>query len=180
MDDQFTPSTEAVPSKLPRLFLSAVILIILGYFLASLLTPKKTLLGATVDVKETSSGTVLKARVDTGASICSLHCKNIVIADAEEAPEENSGKKVRFLLESPDGDTHWLESTILGYAGVRSASGTTNRYQVRLRLLCQGVAKEAIVSLNDRSAMKYPLLLGREFLQDDFIVDVSRDNPDYP
>jgi hypothetical protein len=37
-----------------------------------------------------------------------------------------------------------------------------------------------LVSLSDRSDLKYPLLLGREFLEDDFVVDVSLDNPDFP
>jgi hypothetical protein len=51
---------------------------------------------------------------------------------------------------------------------------------VRIKLTCKGITKETLVSLNDRAQMKYPLLLGRDFLKDDFLVDVSRDNPDYP
>jgi hypothetical protein len=103
----------------------------------------------------------------------------IEISDPGEDPEENSGKKVRFLLEGPNGHYQWLESTILGFAGVRNASGTSDRYRVRLRLSCNGVEKDTLVSLNDRSEMQYPLLLGRDFLADDFVIDVSRDNPDF-
>jgi hypothetical protein len=50
---------------------------------------------------------------------------------------------------------------------------------VRLTLSCQGIEKDTLVSLNDRSEMQYPLLLGRDFLSDDFAADVSRDNPDF-
>jgi hypothetical protein len=32
-----------------------------------------------------------------------------------------------------------------------------------------------LVTLNDREKMKYPMLLGRNFLADDFLVNVSLD-----
>ena len=32
-----------------------------------------------------------------------------------------------------------------------------------------------MVTLKDREKMKYPLLLGRNFLKDDFLVDVNLD-----
>jgi hypothetical protein len=35
--------------------------------------------------------------------------------------------------------------------------------------------KKVLVTLNDRENMKYPLLLGRNFLRDDFVVNVSLD-----
>jgi hypothetical protein len=36
------------------------------------------------------------------------------------------------------------------------------------------VEKKVLVTLNDREQMKYPLLLGRNFLRDDFLVNVSQ------
>ena len=35
--------------------------------------------------------------------------------------------------------------------------------------------KEVLVTLNDRTDMEYPLLLGRNFLRGDFLVDVAQD-----
>jgi hypothetical protein len=35
-----------------------------------------------------------------------------------------------------------------------------------------------LVTLNDRADLDYPLLVGRNFLFDDFVVDVSLDNHD--
>jgi hypothetical protein len=32
------------------------------------------------------------------------------------------------------------------------------------------------VTLNDRTDMEFPLLIGRNFLRDDFLVDVSKKN----
>jgi hypothetical protein len=173
------PQAVPVAERRSLRFLLATICLFLGAMALNSTLNRKAVLGATADVVELQSGLTLKARVDTGASISSLHCKQIEITDPAEEPEENSGKKVRFLLEGPDGKSHWLESTILGFAGVRNASGTSGRYRVRLRLSCRGIEKGTLVSLNDRSEMQYPLLLGRDFLSDDFIVDVSRDNPDF-
>jgi hypothetical protein len=173
------PQAVPVVERRSLRFLLVFIGLLLGLIAMNSALNRKVVLGATADVVELQSGITLNARVDTGASICSLHCKQIEITDPAAEPEENSGKKVRFLLESPDGKSHWLEATILGFAGVRQASGTSGRYRVRLRLSCNGVEKDTLVSLSDRSEMQYPLLLGRDFLADDFVVDVSRDNPDF-
>lgn len=176
---QLTPNRGASSSNSIR-FLFASIVFFLAAFSLYWTHTLKTVIGATIDVLEPNSGFVLKARVDTGASISSLHCTEIEIENASDNPAENSGKNVRFLIEDPNGKQHWLESTILGYSGIRSAVGTSDRYRVRMKLTCSSITKETLVSLNDRSEMKYQLLLGRDFLEDDFVVDVSRDNPDFP
>jgi hypothetical protein len=48
-----------------------------------------------------------------------------------------------------------------------------HRYKVRLTLQWKDVRKEVLVTLNDRTDMEYPLLVGRNFLRGDFLVDVS-------
>jgi hypothetical protein len=161
-------------------FLFAFIALFLGAYTLYWALTLKTVIGATVDVIEPQSGFVFKARVDTGASISSLHCTKIEIENASNDPVENSGHKTRFLLEGADGKEYWLEAMILGYTDVRSALGTLRRYRVRMKFTCGGITKGTLVSLNDRSDLKYPLLLGRDFLEDDFVVDVSLDNPDFP
>ncbi|HRL09617.1 MAG TPA: RimK/LysX family protein, partial [Aliarcobacter sp.] len=35
---------------------------------------------------------------------------------------------------------------------------------------------QTVVSLTNRSDMKYPMLIGRKFLKDRFLVDVSKKN----
>lgn len=177
MDDRAAQGTEAYVTNSRRFLFASMCFFASVYALYWALS-LKTIIGATVDVTELQSGLVFKARVDTGASISSLHCRELVIDDEADEPAENSNKKVRFLVEDSQGEKKWLESTTLGYSGVRNSSGVSNRYRVRLRLSCRGTEKDAIVSLNDRSEMVYPLLLGRDFLEDDFVVDVSLDNPD--
>ena len=57
---------------------------------------------------------------------------------------------------------------------VRNAVGQEERVYVELTIRHQGVEKQVQASLNDRSSLNYALLLGRNWLQDDFVVDVTR------
>ena len=142
---------------------------------AVLLSGGKKTIGATAEVRELSTGLVFLARVDTGASVSSLHCEELVIEDASATASENIGKPVRVRIANKKGESGWLETEIVDYARIRSIDAANYRYFVRLRLSCVGVEREAIVSLSDRDHMKYKLLLGREFLGDRFVVDVDRD-----
>jgi hypothetical protein len=49
---------------------------------------------------------------------------------------------------------------------------------VMLPLEWNGVKKDVLVTINDRTDMDYPLLIGRNFLRGDFVVDVEVDNKD--
>jgi hypothetical protein len=139
------------------------------------LSPQKITIGATTTITEVSSGIELEARVDTGAGTTSLHCIEMEIPDESSEPFENVGKTVRLLLENRRGDRHWVTTKIVDYSGIHSALGRSDRYFVGLVLRCHGVEKETIVTLVDRSKMGYHLLLGRNFLADDFLVDVGAD-----
>jgi hypothetical protein len=144
-------------------------------FLVLASTARKTTIGATADITEIASGIVLAARVDTGAGMTSLHCEEIEIAEESTTPLENVGKSVRILIENRRGDRAWIETKIADYSRVHNSIGEQDRYYVRLTLRYRGVEKETVVSLNDRSQMSHPLLLGRDFLKGDFLVDVGRD-----
>lgn len=141
---------------------------------SSIDSPRKTI-GPVAEVTETSSGLAFTARVDTGAAVTSLHCTpdDCVIRDASEDPLENLGKPVRLRVENRQGNRAWIETEIEDYVEVRSANGAEHRYRIRLPLEFNGVCKETIVNLNDRSAMTYRMLLGRDFLEGDFVVDVA-------
>jgi hypothetical protein len=139
----------------------------------------KTRIGATADVIEMSSGLVFKARVDTGAALSSIHCVRIEIEDASTDPEQNVGKPARVLLANERDDEHWIEARIVDYARIQNVDAARARYFVRLNLQCQGIKKPALVTLDDRGHMSHRLLLGRDFLVDDFVVDVGMDNVDF-
>jgi hypothetical protein len=137
--------------------------------------PRVRLIGATTLVTEVTTGLPLPARVDTGATSCSIHCETFEIKDAHADPKENIGKPVRFLLRNKDGEDLWVESKIVDHVTVRTAERDDERYKVRLQLRWEDVEKKVVATLNDRQRMKYPMLLGRNFLRDDFLVNVSMD-----
>jgi len=56
---------------------------------------------------------------------------------------------------------------------VRNAQGVETRYQIPLTLRWHGIDKLIRVNLRDRSAMTYKLLIGRDWLMGDFVVDVE-------
>jgi hypothetical protein len=141
-------------------------------------SPQVRLIGATTVVTEVTTGTPLPARVDTGATSCSIHCLAMEIKDPASNPRENIGKPVRFLVKKSDGKDLWVESKIVDHVKIRTSESEDDRYKVRLQLRWEDVEKKVVATLNDRQHMKYPMLLGRNFLRDDFLVNVSLDSKD--
>ncbi len=145
---------------------------------------KKHIIGATAVLTEASSELPFAARIDTGAASCSLHVEKVEIEDEAKKPLDNIGKSVRFQIKNEQGKSAWVESTIAGVVRVRSSAlkdgEFDRRYKVRLTLKWGDFDKEVLVTLNDRTDMKFPLLVGRNFLRHDFLVDVDIDNRDQP
>ena len=116
----------------------------------------------------------IDAKIDSGAWSCAIHCHHIhpVTIDGVE--------KVHFNLLDPshaDYDEKEFVLPIYQLKTVRSSSGhSEDRYfiQTILRIFDENLT--VILSLTDRSDMKYPVLIGRKLLQKRFVVDVSRTN----
>lgn len=136
-------------------------------------------IGETAVITEVNSGVAFTARVDTGAAVSSIHVdpEDVVITDPAPKPIDNVAKPVRLRLDNGSGEKAWVETHIDDYVEVRSANGSEHRYQVSLPLQCGDVQKVATVNLKDRSDMTFRLLLGRDFLRDDFVVDVAHQEP---
>lgn len=133
------------------------------------------IIGATALVTEISSGAQLPARVDTGAMTCSIHCDAVQIQEASNNPKENIGKPIRFRTKGADGKPKWVQTKVADYVVVKTADRNDERYKVLLRLRCEDVEKNVLVTLNNREKMTFPMLLGRNFLRDDFLVNVGAD-----
>lgn len=131
-------------------------------------------IGATAWVTEESSGAKMLARVDTGAQSCSLHVEEMTVADGHEKMRKNIGKPIRFRILDAEGESHWVDSKIASTVIVKNADRKERRYKVWVDLSCLGVAKRVCVTLNDRSDMEFPVLIGRNFLKGAFVVDVSQ------
>lgn len=106
------------------------------------------------------------AKVDTGAYRSSLHCEYIKIIeiDGKEVLEFQPIDSTRKVL-------HYNEYTI---QEVLSSSGhLEKRFCVQLDISAKGVSVRSDVTLSDRSNHKVDLLLGRTFLNGNFLIDTS-------
>lgn len=106
------------------------------------------------------------AKIDTGAFTGALHCTKI---DIVKTP---SGKRLRF---SPfDHPEKVILTSDYRRINVTSSNGTDEkRYAIQTYIILKGKQYPITLSLADRSAMRWPVLVGRRFLRaNDFLVDV--------
>ena len=165
------------PKTAPALTILLLVVLSSAWLLRQYTHPEKQQLGMVADVTETSSGLVFQALVDTGASRSSINCQAIEIEDESETLEQNIGKMARVLLVNEKGEEKWVEFILIDYSKIRTIDAVNSRYHVRTILTCRDISREITVTLSDRSHMTFRMLLGRNFLKDNFVVDVSEDNP---
>ena len=126
--------------------------------------PAPVVIGAVETLRVVEADLAFRARIDTGAEASSIHATGIRV----------EGTEVRFTLDDGEGSSRSLSAPIVDVAHVRTAQSVDLRYRVALHLSLRGVEKRVVVSLRDRSSMDYRLLVGRDFLAGDFLVDVGR------
>ena len=110
-------------------------------------------------------GVIKEARIDTGATTTSIDAQDISLF-------ERDGKKwVKFKFAGKK-----IEKKMLGIVSIkRHGAEDTKRPSVMVRLALGDTTRNVKVTLADRSKFTYPILIGRNFLKDMFIVDVSKD-----
>lgn len=113
------------------------------------------------------------ARIDTGARTTSIHAIDMKVIDGSVNPDENVGKNISFRTLSRDGKSAILTRPIVKVSTVTNSQGKEQRYVVTLKLINGDVKKDVEVNLRDRTAMSYKLLIGRNWLTKDFLVDVD-------
>lgn len=117
----------------------------------------------------------LDAKLDTGADNSSLHAVDI------ETFEREDEEWVRFTTEDRDGETASFEATVEGTVLIRRLEGDPERRQVvKMKLCIDDVEREVEVNLTDRSALDYPMLIGRSFLKDHILVHSGARNTTEP
>ena len=115
--------------------------------------------------------TGIDAKVDTGAYTSSLHCHDV------ELTEQNGEQWVLFYVLDPDHpefEKKQYRSKVHDIRKIKSSNGLSDERVVikQISFFC-GKKRVIELSLADRSAMKFPVLLGRKFL-DQFIIDTSK------
>jgi len=104
-------------------------------------------------------------KIDTGAYTSSIHCKDI--------HEKNGMLYCNFLdKEHPDYNRKSLVFNTYETIKVKSSNGIAEkRYEINSSIKIFGKVYKISLSLSDRKEMKFPVLIGRKFLNSKFIVD---------
>ncbi|EGP18452.1 hypothetical protein GME_15972 [Halomonas sp. TD01] len=145
----------------------------------------KTLLGRSEWVGLPSVGTYLKARVDSGANTSSLSASEITRF------ERDGENWVRFKLALNDDDVvvdrvrdEWIEAPIVRRVRIVQASGEDSRPVISLLMTLGPIRENVEFTLNDRTHLDYPVLLGRRFMMDIATIDVAQtylyERPEFP
>lgn len=118
--------------------------------------------------------TAIDAKIDTGAYGCAIHCHKI------ELIEEDGVSKLQFELLDPSHTDYVGKKyvvTSFREKKVKSSSGVQEkRFVVKTQMKIYGKVFKVEFSLTNRKRMKNPVLLGRKFLKNRFLVDVSKKN----
>ncbi len=117
-------------------------------------------------------GVKLKAKLDSGALTSSLHATDVTIF------EKDGDKWVRFTVNVKDLDSGKVVSKTFEKPRhrkvlIRGAGGEDRRPVVLMKLCMGNTVYEEQFTLNDRSDMIYPVLLGRRTLAHLGYLDVT-------
>jgi len=116
-------------------------------------------------------------KIDTGAYTSSIHCSKVYLL------EKNDQTFLCFRLYDPKfGITSRKQYRFLDFKEktVRSSNGMEDlRYSIRTTMIVFGRKYKTEFTLSFREKMRFPILLGRKFLRNRFIVDVSAKDVSY-
>lgn len=114
------------------------------------------------------------AKIDTGAYSSTLHAENIHIEKSGVVKELVFDIVPGEFIQTKSGkaETHRVRDFYT--QKVRSSNGHIQvRYTIKTKISLDNIRFMASITLSDRSAMGYPLLIGRKLLRSRFIVNVE-------
>ena len=113
-------------------------------------------------------------KIDTGADTSSIHCERIHLVEKEGV------EYLSFVLLDktwPQYTGEWINTSEFKEKKIKSSFGDYEfRYQVRILITLFGKSYKSRFTLTNRAKMKYPILLGKAFLKNRYLVDVAQDN----
>ncbi len=105
----------------------------------------------------------INVKIDTGAYTSSIHCKFIQV--------KNDVLTCSFLGEDAGSIHHFTNYKTIR---VKSSNGIAqNRYEIKTKIRLFNKSYQISLSLSNRKEMRFPVLLGRKFLNPKFVVDPS-------
>ncbi|MEH6470227.1 MAG: ATP-dependent zinc protease [Halopseudomonas sp.] len=135
----------------------------------SMADDNKIVIGEAERVLVSPPGEAISARIDTGATTSSIDARDIQLFERDGKPW------VSFVLAGDNDQQHKLERPVTRTVSIKRHGGEDlERPVVKLKLELGGKSLNTELSLTDRSAFEYRLLIGRNFLKDIYIVDVSK------
>ncbi|MFT5572772.1 MAG: hypothetical protein ACI9FR_001696 [Cryomorphaceae bacterium] len=128
-------------------------------------------LGAVENVRLVKEKVSYAARIDTGADYSSIGVYDVKVF------ERDGENWVRFSLDDSMNAARF-EYPIFDTVRIKESSTlTVDRIEIKMDIKMGGTKyKNQIFNLADRSYLEYQLLIGRSFLRDIAVVDVSRKN----
>jgi hypothetical protein len=150
-----------VPAGLIFLLVSVVLLLPPGTGRAG----EKITVGEVEDVVLIPWRVTLPARIDTGAATSSLDARELIVRNNIAV----------FRLPKKYGSLQ-LSLPVTGWQKIRSADFKERRPVVEITFCMGPKLIQAQVTLNDRSTVSYPLIIGRNVLKDNFVVDCMHSN----
>ncbi|KAB1069819.1 peptidase [Tamlana haliotis] len=109
----------------------------------------------------------IDVKMDTGAYTSTIHCSKIIEENGSLRCIFNSSTHKNFGKTEIVFDTFWLTD-------VKSSNGfKENRYKIKSDVIFFGKIYKINLTLSTRHDMKFPVLIGRQFLKQKFIVDVD-------
>ena len=129
-------------------------------------TELKVIAGWVEKAKLYPGGIEVKVKLDTGAKTSSLHC------DCAEPFERDGERWIRFDVINYKGNRITFERRVHRVAKIKRHFGKVQERPVVMLGLCLGsIYKETEVTLVDRTGFEYQMLVGRKYMEGDFVVD---------
>ena len=115
----------------------------------------------------------INVKMDTGAYTSAIHCSKIL--------EENNTLICTFESKGhPNFSSKNIVFTNYNFTDVKSSNGfKENRYKIKTSVLFFGKSYKINLTLSTRDDMKFPVLIGRQFLSKKFLVDVDIENQSF-
>ncbi len=133
-------------------------------------------IGAVEPILLVNEGVTLDARIDTGATTCSLDARDIKNIELDGEPW------VRFQVVDRGSDLQTEVSRPVTRTTTIKRHGAPNsvRPVVTMELVLGSVHTEVEFTLTNRSKFDFPILVGRNLLEGRFVVDVAREHSTRP
>ena len=116
----------------------------------------------------------IDVKIDSGAFTSSIHCSNI------NEFRINNESLIKFTLLDPEHSFYnHKEFSSKNYTSkmVKSSNGISEkRFMIQTEIMIFNTKFPIYLTLSERKDMKFPVLLGRKFLNKKFVIDTAKRN----